>query len=108
MLALDKFVRGYNFVLGYDLIPAYDLVCGHRIQLHLWMLIPTMVLEEAVSPDLLSNLVQLAFLGWIWSCSGGVLASCASRLSLSRVTWIARCWVGRFVWVSVVVGGLCK
>lgn len=83
MLGPDKFVRGYDFVLGHDFIRAYDLVCGHMVQLHLWMLIPIMVLEEAVSPDLLSNLVQLAFLGWIWSCSGGVLASCASRLSLS-------------------------
>ena len=83
MLGPDKFVRGYDFVLGHNFIRAYDLVCGHRVQLHLWMWVPIVVLEEAVSLDLLSDLVKLAFLGWVWSCSGGVLASCASMLSLS-------------------------
>ena len=83
MLGLDKFVCGYYFVLGHDLVPTNYLVCGHGVQLHLWMLIPIVVLEEAASLDLLSDLVELAFLGWVGSCSGGVLASCASRLSLS-------------------------
>lgn len=84
---LDSFIRGYDFVRGHDFVrgqvfvSGYDLVRGHRLQLHLWTLVPIMMLEEAVSLDLLSDLVQLAFLGWIRSCSGGVLTSCASRVS---------------------------
>ena len=78
---LDSFVRGYDFVCGHDFVRGYDLVRGHRLQLHFWTLVPILVLEEAVSLDLLSDLVQLAFLRWIWSCSGGRLASCASRVS---------------------------
>ncbi len=75
------FVRGYDSVSGRDFIRSYDLIRGHRVQLHLWTLVPIVVLEEAVSLDLLSDLVQLAFLGWICTCSGVVLASRASRVN---------------------------
>lgn len=78
---LDYFVRGYDSVRGHDFVRGYDLVRGHRLRLHLRTLVPIMMLEEAVSLDLLSDLIQLAFLGWIYSCSGGVLTSCASRVS---------------------------
>ena len=77
---IDPFVRGYDFVLGHDFVRGYDFVRGHRLQLHLWMLVPIMMLEEAVSLDLLSDLVQLAFRGRVYSRSRGVLTSCASRL----------------------------
>lgn len=78
---LDSFVRGYDFVCGHDFVRGYDLVRRHRLQLHFWRLVPIMMLEKAVSLDLLSDLVQLAFLGRIWSCSGWILTSCASRVS---------------------------
>ena len=75
------FVRGYDFVRSHDFIPGYDLIRGHGLQLHLWTLVLIVVLKEAVSLDLLSDLVQLAFLGWNCSCSGVVLASCASSVN---------------------------
>ena len=76
-----SFVRGYDFVLSHDFVLGYDLIRRHRLQLHLWKLVTIMMLKEAVSLDLLSDLVQLAFLGWLCSCSGGVLTSCACRVS---------------------------